>query len=304
MPWLPWSFKSKENSDSTESQSSPDTTATQQQQQPASVPPNKNSKDWNSILNATDWIKFTEPSHVIPTVLLTSGILFAVHIHRRFLRRIPEAVDIAPSYFRKRSILGQVTSVGDGDNFRIFHTPGGRLAGWGWLREIPTSRKELKARTIHVRLAGIDAPELAHFGRPAQPFAREAHEWLTSYLLNRRVRAYLHRPDQYQRVVATVYVRRLLDFPIPFRRRDVSYEMLKRGLATIYEAKRGAEFGGEAMEKKYRKAEWWAKMKGKGLWRDYKRNGSEWESPRDYKNRIGMTGLGEDTTSSSKTKRV
>lgn len=148
MPWLPWSFKSKENSDSTESQSSPDTTATQQQQQPASVPPNKNSKDWNSILNATDWIKFTEPSHVIPTVLLTSGILFAVHVHRRFLRRIPEAVDIAPSYFRKRSILGQVTSVGDGDNFRIFHTPGGRLAGWGWLREIPTSRKELKARTV------------------------------------------------------------------------------------------------------------------------------------------------------------
>ncbi|KAL1848652.1 putative endonuclease lcl3 [Paecilomyces lecythidis] len=311
MPWLPWSSKSKENSDNSGvPSSSPDATAAQpqqQQQQTASIPPNtRSSKDWNSILNATDWVKFTEPSHVIPTVLLTSGILFAVHVHRRFLRRIPEAVDIAPSYFRKRSILGQVTSVGDGDNFRIFHTPGGRLAGWGWLRKIPTSRKELKARTIHVRLAGIDAPELAHFGRPAQPFAREAHEWLTSYLLNRRVRAYLHRADQYQRVVATVYVRRLLDFPIPFRRRDVSYEMLKRGLATIYEAKRGAEFGGEATEQKYRKAEWWAKMKGKGLWKDYRRVGSEWESPRDYKNRMGMMGLGEDaaTSPSSKTKSV
>jgi hypothetical protein len=34
--------------------------------------------------------------------------------------------------------------------------------------------------------------------------------------------------------------------------------MLKRGLATVYEAKIGSEFGGDKMEKKYRKAEWWA----------------------------------------------
>lgn len=82
-------------------------------------------------------------------------------------------------------------------------------------------------------------------------------------------------------------MRRALDFPIPFRRRDVSYEMLKRGLATVYEAKFGAEFGGEAMENKYRKAEWWAKWRKKGLWVDFSADGKNWESPREYKTRMG-----------------
>jgi hypothetical protein len=108
--------------------------------------------DWNSILNKTDWAQFKEPKNLIPTIALTAGILFAVHIHRRFLRRIPEANNISKSYFRRRSLLGQVTSVGDGDNFRMYHTPGGRLAGWGWLpwKKVPTSRTELKGRTVCV----------------------------------------------------------------------------------------------------------------------------------------------------------
>ena len=101
------------------------------------------------------------------------------------------------------------------------------------------------------------------------------------------MRASVYRQDQYSRVVASVHVRRAFDFP-PFRQRDVSYEMLKRGLATIYEAKVGAEFGGEKLEQKYRRAEWWAKARSKGLWKDYRRIGSNWESPREYKKRMGM----------------
>lgn len=146
---------------------------------------------------------------------------------------------------------------------------------------------------IHIRLAGIDAPERAHFGRPEQPFSRDAHAWLTSYLLNRRIRASIYRQDQYHRVVGSVYVRRAFDFP-PFRRRDVSYEMLRRGLATVYEGKVGAEFGGKAMEQKYRRAEWWAKARSKGLWKNYRRIGSDWESPRDYKMRMGLGDNGDN----------
>lgn len=139
---------------------------------------------------------------------------------------------------------------------------------------------------IHIRLAGVDAPELPHFGRPAQPFAQEAHAWLTEYLLDRRVRAHLYRPDQYGRVVATVYARRWLLWP-----QDVGLQMLKRGLATVYEAKTGAEFGGEKLERRYRAAEAKAKRKGKGLWKALKekergKKGAEWESPREYKTRM------------------
>jgi len=128
---------------------------------------------------------------------------------------------------------------------------------------------------IHIRLAGVDAPELAHFGRPSQPYSQEAIDWLTRYILHRRIRAYVYKKDQYDRAVATVYVRQWL------LRRDVGLEMLRRGLATVYEAKSGAEFG--MLESKYKSAERWAKMRQKGMWGSKK----PLESPRDYKTRMG-----------------
>ncbi|TVY94486.1 putative endonuclease [Lachnellula willkommii] len=125
---------------------------------------------------------------------------------------------------------------------------------------------------IHIRIAGIDAPEGAHFGKPAQPYSEEALLWLRNYILNRRVRAYIYKRDQYERVVATVWVRRFLF------RRDVGKEMLKAGLATIYEAKIGAEFGN--FEKTYRKTEEVARKKKLGMWAGKLK---DYESPRDYK---------------------
>lgn len=68
-------------------------------------------------------------------------------------------------------------SVGDADNFRFYHTPG---IGWRWplkFRRVPTTQKGPTARfiiqmsvsdrclgllnqTIHIRIAGVDAPEV------------------------------------------------------------------------------------------------------------------------------------------------
>jgi endonuclease YncB( thermonuclease family) len=106
------------------------------------------------------------------------------------------------------------------------------------------------------------------------------------------VRCRIWRRDQYDRVVASVYVRR---GPGPLRllRRDVGLEMLRRGLATTYEAKTGAEFGGDQMERQYRSAEARARDKGVGMWASEK---SSWfglkpakgtpETPRQYKTRM------------------
>lgn len=210
---------------------------------------------------------------------LTIAALGGFRFYRSYLRRIPQATDIRPGFLRKRSIFGRVTSVGDGDNFRMYHTPGGRLAGWGWLpgRRVPVERKALKNQTIHVRLAGVDAPELPHFGRPEQPYAKEAFEWLTDYLGTRRVRAFVYKQDQYSRVVATVYIWKGIF------RRDVGLQMLRAGMATVYEANTGAEFGN--VEGKYRKAERWAKTRRKGLWAG--KNKSGFETPGEYKKRHG-----------------
>jgi endonuclease YncB( thermonuclease family) len=137
---------------------------------------------------------------------------------------------------------------------------------------------------LHIRLAGVDAPELAHWGREAQPYAKEAHEWLINLIHHRRVRTYIFRRDQYDRVVAQVYYRRWLF------RQDVGLEMLKAGLATVYEAKSGAEFG--TSEAKYRAAEEKAKAQQVGMWakrtlRQKLTGGGvkAQETPREYKAR-------------------
>ena len=104
---------------------------------------------WSTTLNSADWSHYTLPSTVIPTLALTTTILVSLHVYRSYLRRIPGASSISPSFWRKRSLYGTVTSVGDGDNFRVFHTPGGLLAGWGWMwgRKVPKGRA-LKDRTV------------------------------------------------------------------------------------------------------------------------------------------------------------
>lgn len=57
--------------------------------------------------------------------------------------------------------------------------------------------------------------------------------------------------------------------------------MIRAGLATVYEAKSGTEFGG--LEAKYRKAEDEARLKKRGIWGG---NIAGYESPRDYKTRM------------------
>jgi hypothetical protein len=155
MPWLFWSkptapasdVKVPENPQSQREKSTPS-----QWYNPAtwwsSLSSSRSSINWNDTINTTDWSHYTEPRNWIPTILVTTTALGALQFYRSYLRRIPGTAYIAPGAFRRKTLLGRVTSVGDGDNFHMFHTPGGRLAGWGWLRKIPSGRTELKGRTV------------------------------------------------------------------------------------------------------------------------------------------------------------
>lgn len=101
------------------------------------------------------------------------------------------------------------------------------------------------------------------------------------------MRAEVYKRDQYDRIVATVYVRKGL------LRRNVGLEMLKAGLATVYEAKSGAEFGD--LESRYREAEGKARAKRLGIW---SLDPKEFESPREYKKRTNA--VDETTPASAK----
>lgn len=121
---------------------------------------------WTDSLNATDWSQFLEPRTFVPASLLaaafTGTYVASSRLYKSYIRRIPGTAYIKPGLFRSRSLFGTVTRVGDGDNFHLFHQPGGRLAGWGWLRKIPENSADLKGNTVYLRLSLWDAVDQAN----------------------------------------------------------------------------------------------------------------------------------------------
>lgn len=85
---------------------------------------------------------------IIPTIVTTSTALALFYIYRNYFKRIPTSAHLPHSFLKKRRLYGRVVSVGDADNFRFYHTPGGRWLGWGWLRNVKEGRKELKGQTV------------------------------------------------------------------------------------------------------------------------------------------------------------
>lgn len=215
-----------------------------------------------------------EAKGLVYGVLSAAVVIGGYKFYRRVLCRIPTSLDIPRSAYRKRFLFGKVTSVGDGDNFHLYHLPGGFLGGWGWIRQVPQINqfRKLKGQTIHVRLCGVDAPERAHFGKPAQPYGDEALEWLRNYVLGRKLYVKPLHMDQYHRTVSKVQVLKWNGY------HDVSAEMIKAGLGTIYEAKAGAEFDGKELI--YRYYEKRAKSRKKGMWSIPARKRM---TPREYK---------------------
>ncbi|EPQ32236.1 uncharacterized protein PFL1_00433 [Pseudozyma flocculosa PF-1] len=225
----------------------------------------------------------------IATLSITATSLSFL-LYWRYFRRIPNAEYLTPSVLRyRKTLVGHVTSVGDADGFRLFHTPGIPFLR-SLIHQPHRKRKpsELRTQTLSVRLAGADAPETGHFGKPAQPFAKEAMDELKSLVLGKTVWCQASHVDQYKRLVATPYV--WLP-PYVLGRTNVSLALVKKGLATVYRQS-GAAYGEATMWAKIwsraksgldglERAERKAKKQKLGIWSQ----GKKYESPEDYKKR-------------------
>lgn len=55
--------------------------------------------------------------------------------------------------------------------------------------------------TINIRLAGMDAPEGAHFGQKGQPYYQESKAYLKRLVEGKTVTCTIRRIDMYQRAV-------------------------------------------------------------------------------------------------------
>ncbi|KAG8989998.1 putative endonuclease lcl3 [Tulasnella sp. JGI-2019a] len=201
--------------------------------------------------------------------------------YRRYWKRIPNAESVPTKLIARRGwINGVVTSVGDGDNFRLYHTPG---LFWRWpikLRHVPQAAKALQGQTIHIRMAGVDAPEAAHFGKPGQPYAKEALDWLRGTVHGRRVWCQLVRRDQYQRIVGVPYLEPRILPALLFKGRNLSLMMVTAGWGVTY-AQAGGEYGAEG-KAKYIQLEAQARAARRGMWASKKKL----ESPAEYKKRV------------------
>jgi len=230
-----------------------------------------------------------------PPVLALSGFALGsmttvtvTLVYARFFRRLKNGDWLTPDYFAKRRwIKGVVTSVGDSDNFRLYHTPS---FGWRWpikFRRIPSAAKDLSNQTLHIRIGGVDAPEAAHFGRPSQPYSEESLAWLKGKILGKTLYCQPLRRDQYSRTVANVVLPpRLL--PVSWMSgRSLALEMLKAGWAITYEQS-GAEYGKWGKDE-FLKVEAEAKSARRGMWK----NGSTGETPTEYKRRYAAADSAE-----------
>ncbi|KAM0747784.1 SNase-domain-containing protein [Meredithblackwellia eburnea MCA 4105] len=215
--------------------------------------------------------------HYTNPILVSGGtavcVLVSWRFYRRFVSRIPNAEALGPEWLSgTRKLSGVVTSVGDADNFRLFHKPP------LWMGSAPTAKADLKDQTLHIRIAGVDAPELAHFGNPAQPFAAEALDCLTKMVLGKTVTVQPYSKDRYGRIVAMAHFR---PFPWIFKR-NISEEMLKAGLATVY-TQGGAIHAG--LLSRFERLEAEAKRDKRGMWSQSVRS---YESPAQYKKRVSV----------------
>mmetsp|Transcript_7756 Transcript_7756/g.20512 ORF Transcript_7756/g.20512 Transcript_7756/m.20512 type:complete len:372 (+) Transcript_7756:134-1249(+) len=194
----------------------------------------------------------------------TTFVFAGASLFERSLTRVRAAGDITNKMIdRNDTFIGTAVKVGDGDNFRLLHEPPLRrlastVRGMFGAEKIPKHLTKGE-NTIHVRLAGVDAPECAHFGRPGQPHAKDAHKWLIDFLEGKRVKIQVLRKDQYGRVVASV-----TEMPSWFRRaRDVSEELVRAGYAVVYRGKEAVYNGALT---RYEAAERAAQAARRGMW--------------------------------------
>ena len=124
---------------------------------------------------------------------------------------------------------------------------------------------------LRLRLLGIDAPEVAHNGKPGQPLGEEARDYLDHLIGGKTIRVDAYGPDQYNRVLGVIWDDQV----------NVNLLMVAMGYAEIYRGAPCRAYCGEL-----EKAEVKARGDRVGMWAQ----GERCESPREFRRRMRIQG--------------
>lgn len=131
-----------------------------------------------------------------------------------------------------QTITGTVTRVSDGDTLTV---------------------RTADKKTITVRLARIDAPEISHYGKPTQPYGKESGDWLREVVRGEVVTVEIDTVDKYGRSVGTVKM----------GNENINAMMVEDGLAWVYD-----QYALDVQGAGLHELEEVAREKHKGLWQD------------------------------------
>jgi len=132
-------------------------------------------------------------------------------------------------------------------------------------------RSDSSPSDITIRLVGIDAPETSKAKRePGQPYGQAATKHLAALILNKAVTIREYGRDRYGRVLAVVFLNGT----------NINLEMVKAGLAEVYQGTPAPGFDNEP----YLKAERAAQAAGREMWVQ----GDKYVSPTQWRNKRGQ----------------
>lgn len=196
----------------------------------------------------------------------TAGILTASFFFSAQGSLYNTASDIPRVLVQQRTTIeGTVLKVIDGDTMRVRHLPNPFSSS--------SFSGNLKDRTILVRLAAIDAPEIAKGSnggsQGGQPFSEEAKSFVSKRLQGKKVKVKCLAKDQYGRLVGKVMYRdgggAFMGLNIgSVIEKDIGAELVQEGLAAVYRQS-GASYGEEGLQY-WNDLEQTAKLKKKGIW--------------------------------------
>jgi micrococcal nuclease len=134
----------------------------------------------------------------------------------------------------------------------------------------------LSENTISIRIAAVDTPEIGKFGKVDQAYSQEAKDFASSSLLGKKVGIKLLAKDRYGRALGLVKYKDNKILPgFMSSRKDISEELLEKGLAAVYR-QGGAQYDGPVA--RWNDIESRAQKRKKGMWK-----GAKVELPSEYK---------------------